>query len=93
MSERPFSCYLWHGPALTPEKAHAVRAAVASGCRRKDLADAYGVSLRTIDRYLSSPDYGDWHRTMITVGGWRAVFAFRDEAAPRRVGPWIEASA
>lgn len=51
------------------------------------IAAAYGVSKRTVYRYLAA----GVTEQVVEVAGWRATFAVRCGVAPWRVSPWERA--
>jgi hypothetical protein len=49
------------------------------------IAEAYGVSMRTVYRYLADSDSVE---EVVATGGWSATFVSRPGTEPRRVTPW-----
>lgn len=77
--------------ALTGDEILELRRRRREGWKKEHLAAAYGISTRTVERYLR------WSEPVIVaVGAWRASFCLRPpEAGPRRyvgspvqVTPW-----
>jgi hypothetical protein len=69
-----------HAPAIEPRSA----AALLRGVHPRDVAECYGVNLRTAYR---------WKRALVdievvTLGNWQAVYAIRDGVPPIRIGAW-----
>jgi hypothetical protein len=73
--------------ATTPAQDRAIVQARAHGARVADLADAYGVTVRTIYRVLLR---GVEPTVDASVGDWKAPFLLTDEG-PIQVTPWVPA--
>ena len=73
--------------AKAPESVAAIRRYHAQGVPVPTLADAFGVSVRTVYRYLGDQSLVE----TVTVGGWTAEFGFDDLHCPRRLTPWRRA--
>lgn len=50
-----------------------------------DIARIYGVSKRTVYRYLAAGDVVEYS---VEIGGWAASFEIRGGARPWRISPW-----
>lgn len=75
--------YRWRG--LTPAQQQRIRATYAAGATTEALATAYGVSQRTIQRYVARggrPTYS------VTVAGFTATYELED-GYPVQVTPWV----
>lgn len=70
--------------ALTPSQMQAVAASLDNGVRTTELADAYGVSVRTIQR-TRNRSRAPW--TSVSVAGWSAEYIVTD-LGPIRMTPW-----
>ena len=75
--------------ALTPSQAEAVCDAADKGVARDALAEAYGVSRRTIQRYLAR---GRRPKETVTLFGRRAEFVEDSDGQPLQVTPWTVAA-
>ena len=75
-----------HGPrcALGRQEILDVRARRRAGARVADIARSYGVSTRTIQRYLR----GRGDPRTIVVGRWEADFYDRGTEPPSQVTAW-----
>ncbi len=60
-------------------------AARRSGIRARVLAERYGLSVRTIYRYLAGDHQGT---VLVQVGRWQAPFSVNDGLRPKLMGPW-----
>ena len=70
---------------ITPSQAHAIATAMLTGADAQALADAYGVSKRTIYRYAR---YGRTRWARVVVGEWAAEYVIT-EYGPIRCTPWV----
>lgn len=70
--------------ARTPEQVAEMSRMRRGGASMKAIADAFGLSVRTVYRYLT-PAAG-WFD--VTVGDWTAVFVTEPGRAPVRVSAW-----
>lgn len=77
--------YRWR--TVTPERAHAVREAWKAGVRAADLAQQYGVTIRTIYRYVHRA--GEPWQT-VSVFDYKATFVKGDDGEPVRM-TWVPA--
>jgi DNA invertase Pin-like site-specific DNA recombinase len=77
--------YKWR--ALTPSQGVAIRDALATGVRAKELARAYDVSVRTIYRSI---ERARCRACVVEVDGWRAEFSLTDDG-PVRMTAWVPA--
>ncbi len=80
--EGPAHGYLWR--ALTPSQCAVVREALASGVRARDLADAYGVSVRTVYRAARAARLPI---VTVQVADWSAEYIVTDDG-PVRCTSW-----
>jgi DNA invertase Pin-like site-specific DNA recombinase len=69
--------------ALDPTEIEELRRRRREGWRVQHLARAYGVTSRTIYRYLSAPP-----PVQVTVEGWRAWFVLSHRDRPLQVSAW-----
>ncbi len=73
--------------ALTPDQETAIAAALAARADIRAVADAYGVSVRTIYR---ARDRAKRPAYEVDVAGYRATFQLED-GLPIQVTPWVPA--
>lgn len=69
--------------ARMPASIGEMRRLRAGGVPVRDIADQFGISVRTTFRYLTDADYVD-----VAAGGWTATFAVASGKPPWRVSAW-----
>jgi transposase len=69
--------------ARSPEAIDEMRRLHRGGASMDAVAEQFGVSKRTVYRYLNAAEYFD-----IEVAGWIATFAVSEGKAPWRVSAW-----
>lgn len=74
--------------ALTPSQAQAICDAAARGVPRDALASQYGVTRRTIQRYIAR---GPRPKAVVELFGLRAEFVQDGDGTPVQVTPWTVA--
>lgn len=70
--------------STTPAQDSAIAAAVRSGATVVGIAQAYGISTRTVLRAI---ERADKPIETARLGGWSAPFAITEEG-PVQIGPW-----
>jgi AcrR family transcriptional regulator len=81
---RPLDANLGPIRARRPDAVAEMARLRRGGVSMDVIAEQYGVSKRTVYRYLE-PELSYFE---IAVDGWVATFARRPRQAPFRVGPW-----
>lgn len=79
---RPADANLGRLRARDPEAVAAMQRMFLSGVGVRDIAESFGLSVRTAYRYLS-----EGRGEPVTVLGWTALFVARSDG-PVRVSPW-----
>ena len=85
--DRPADANLGPVRARRPESVEAMRAMHNAGVHVALIAEQFGVSVRTVYRYLDV----DVIYSEVELDGWVAVFARARDRAPWRVTAWSKA--
>jgi hypothetical protein len=73
--------------ARDPRQVRAIQRSVAAGAHPLAVAQAHGLSVRTVYRYL----HDDREAETVRVGCWEAEFSVGGPEEPQRLTPWRRA--
>lgn len=72
--------------ARTPASVAEIHRLRSAGVPNRAIAEQFGISVRTVQRYLNDSDHVE-----IAVAGWSATFAIAPNRPPWRVSAWRRA--